>query len=68
MSTTTPVRAPTPTEIEKARTKGQVIGWLQGSAATVAGLLLLKLVGWIPIVAALAIGGYFVVKLVSKRK
>jgi hypothetical protein len=43
------------TELEDARTKGQVIGWLQGAGAVIALGLLLSVVGWIPTI--LAVGG-----------
>jgi hypothetical protein len=38
-------------EIENARTKGQVLGWIQGGGIVVGGILLLNLIGgWIPLV------------------
>jgi len=50
-------------DLERARLKGQVIGWLQGAAVGVAGMILLKLVGWIPAVAALGLGGFVLYKV-----
>lgn len=50
-------------DLERARLKGQVIGWLQGAAVGVAGMILLKLVGWIPAVAALGVGAFLLYKV-----
>jgi len=54
------------TDLERAKTKGQVIGWLQGGAAVLVGAMFLKFVGWIPALAILGIVGYVVYKLLSK--
>lgn len=43
------------TDIENARTKGQVTGWVQGAGTLILAGLLLKVVGWIP--AFLILGG-----------
>ncbi len=43
------------TDIENARTKGQVIGWLQGGGVVVGGFLLLNVLGWLP--GLLLVGG-----------
>lgn len=42
-------------EMERARTTAQVVGWAQGAGVVVGGVLLLKLLGWIP--AVLVLGG-----------
>ncbi len=43
------------TDIENARTKGQVVGWLQGGGVVVGGFLLLNVLGWLP--GLLLVGG-----------
>jgi len=37
-------------ELENARTKGQVIGWIQGAGAVLALGLAVKFLGWIPMI------------------
>ena len=53
-------------DLDNARTKGQLIGWLQGGAIAVVGMILLRLIGWIPTIAVVAIGGFVVYKLFSR--
>jgi hypothetical protein len=52
-------------DVENARTKGQVIGWVQGAVVGIAGMILLGLVGWIPTLAILGVGGFVLYKLFS---
>ncbi len=63
-----PERIYTKDELEVARTKGQVIGWIQGAAVVVLGGMILKLVGWIPALAAVGLVGFIAYKLFSRRK
>ncbi len=63
-----PERIYTKDELEVARTKGQVIGWIQGAAVVVLGGMVLKLVGWIPALAAVGLVGFIAYKLFSRRK
>ncbi|MEE8061517.1 MAG: hypothetical protein V3T16_06785 [Gemmatimonadales bacterium] len=63
-----PERIYTKDELEVARTKGQVIGWIQGVAVVVLGGMVLKLVGWIPALAAVGLVGFIAYKLFSRRK
>jgi hypothetical protein len=49
---------PTHQELENARTKGQVIGWVQGAGAVVVFGLVLNFVGWIPLIAIAGVGAY----------
>jgi len=53
--------------LEHAKTKGQVIGWIQGSAVTFIGLFLFKLIGWIPALLILMLLGFLGYKFVKKR-
>jgi len=56
-------------QLEKARTKGQLIGWVQGGVGVGLLFFLLKFLGWIPLIAIAALlsfGGYKF--LTRKRK
>jgi hypothetical protein len=52
-------------DVDNARTKGQLIGWVQGALVGIGGFLLLGLVGWIPTLAILGIGGFLLYKLLA---
>ncbi len=55
-------------QLEKARTKGQVVGWVQGGIGVAVLLFLLQFLGWIPLIAIAALlsfGGY---KFVTRKK
>jgi len=52
-------------EVDNARTKGEVIGFIKGGVAGVAGVMLLGVIGWIPTLAVLGVGGFVVYKLLS---
>jgi hypothetical protein len=55
-------------DVDKARLKGQLVGWLQGGAVVAGGLLLISAMGWIPTVAAIGVGGFLLYKFVFGRK
>jgi hypothetical protein len=38
----------TQTDLENARTKGQLVGWLQGAGVMFVVLMVVGLIGWIP--------------------
>ena len=44
-------RSHTDLELQNARTKGQVIGWIQGGGAVALFMLGLSFLGWIPLLA-----------------
>lgn len=55
-------------QLENARTKGQVIGWVQGAASVGVLLFLLQFLGWIPLIlisGLLGFGGY---KYITRKK
>lgn len=55
----------TKTDLENARTKGQLIGWLQGAGVMFAVMFVVGIIGWIPGIllgAALALGLYKLLK------
>jgi hypothetical protein len=56
----------TKTDLENARTKGQLIGWLQGAGVAFGVLLVVGLIGWIPAVL-LAVGAAAVLYKLLKR-
>ena len=53
-------------ELESARTKGELMGMAKGAVLGVAGMLVLKVIGWIPAVAVIGIGGFVLYKLFSR--
>jgi uncharacterized membrane protein YqgA involved in biofilm formation len=53
-------------EIESARTKGQVIGLIQGAGGMLLLGLAFSLIGWIPIIVVGALVAIVVAKLLSK--
>jgi len=38
----------TRTDLENARTKGQLLGWIQGAGVTFAVMFVIGLIGWLP--------------------
>jgi len=52
-------------DVERARTKGELVGLLKGVAVGVAGVFLLGVIGWIPTLAVLGVGGFVLYKLFS---
>jgi MFS superfamily sulfate permease-like transporter len=54
-------------ELENARTKGQVVGWLQGAGVMLVVGLALKLAGFLPLVLIGAVIAYIAYRLLSGR-
>ena len=52
-------------DVDNARTKGELVGWLKGGAVGVVGMLLLGVIGWIPTLAVVAVGGFVLYKMFS---
>ncbi len=50
-------------DVDNARTKGELVGWIKAGAVGVTGMLLLGVIGWIPTVAVIGVGGFVVYKL-----
>lgn len=61
------VPRPTKQELEDARTRGQVIGWLQGAGAVVALGLLLKIVGWVPLLVVGGAAAYLAWRMLGRK-
>ena len=55
-------------QLENARTKGQVIGWVQGGLSVGALLILLQFVGWIPLIAVAALLAFLGFKVAGRSK
>jgi hypothetical protein len=46
------------TDLQNARTKGQLVGWIQGGGAVLVTGIALNLLGWIPALLVIAVVGY----------
>jgi hypothetical protein len=68
MAKLVPDKTYTHLDVQNARTKGQLIGWLQGGAVVFAGLFVLKLVGWLPTLLVLGLAGFLAFKVFFGRK
>ena len=55
-------------QLENARTKGQLIGWVQGAASIGALILLLNLLGWIPLLIVASLLGFGGYKYATRNK
>jgi len=55
-------------QLDTARDRSRVVGWIQGGLTTIAALLLLKMLGWIPLLILLAAAGYGGYRLFRKGK
>ena len=55
-------------DVDSARTKGELVGWVKGTALGVVGMLLLGVIGWIPTLAVIGVGGFVLYKLFSGPK
>ncbi len=52
-------------DVDNARTKGELVGWVKGGAVGVVGMLLLGVIGWIPTLVVIGVGGFALYKLFS---
>ena len=68
MSKLVPNKTYTQLDVQNARTKGQLIGWLQGGVVAFLGLSVLKLLGWIPTLLVIGVVGVVAAKLLFTRK
>jgi len=62
------VKTHTRQDLENARTKGQLIGWIQGAGAVFALGLVLKFVGWIPVLVVGGAVGYLGYRLFFRKR
>lgn len=52
-------------DVDRARTKGELVGLVKGVAVGVTGFVLLGVIGWIPTLAVMGVGGFALYKLFS---
>lgn len=52
-------------DVDRARTKGELVGWLKGGVVGIVGMVLLGVIGWIPTLAVIGVGGFVLYKLFS---
>jgi MFS superfamily sulfate permease-like transporter len=52
-------------DVERARTKGELVGLVKGVAVGVTGFVLLGVIGWIPTLAVVGVGGLVLWKVFS---
>jgi hypothetical protein len=55
-------------DVDNAHTKWELVGWIKGGVVGVVGMLLLGVIGWIPTVAVIGVGGFAVYKVFSGPK
>lgn len=55
----------TKAQVESARNRGQLVGWIQGGGAVIAGAIVLNLLGWIPTLLVVGGVGWVLYKLLS---
>jgi len=58
----------TRSDVESARTRGQLIGWVQGAGAAIAIGVVFSLIGWIPTVLLAGGVGYLVYRALFKGR
>ncbi len=55
-------------ELTRAKTKGKVVGWLQGGGVVLVGAILWNLMGSVPVIIGLVAVGWVLWKLMSRPK
>ena len=55
-------------QLENARTKGQLIGWVQGAVSVGVLLFLLQFLGWIPLLLISGLVGFAGYKFITRKK
>ena len=63
-----PTRVYSRTDVDNARMKGQVVGWVQGAVVAIAGWFLLGILGWLPVLILVVVVGALGVKLLLGKK
>ena len=54
-------------QVDNARTKGQLIGWVQGAASVGILMFLLQFLGWIPLLLIAAVVGFGCYKVITRK-
>jgi len=68
MTANLPEKTYTETQLTRATVTSRVIGWLQGGAVVLGGAILLRFLGWIPVIIGLVVAGWVLMKLLSRSK
>lgn len=55
-------------QLDSARDRSRVVGWIQGGLTMLAAVLLLKMLGWVPLLVLLAAAGYGGYRLFTKGR
>ena len=55
-------------DLQQARRRGKMAGWIQGGVAVIAGSLILKAIGWIPTVLVVGVVAYGLYRLLGGGK
>lgn len=58
----------TRTDLDNAKTKGQLIGWVQAGAVVLGGVLLLKAIGLIPVLLVVGAAAFIGYKVVTRKR
>ena len=58
----------TRTDLENAKSKGQLIGWVQAGAVVLGGVLLLKAIGLIPVLLVVGAAAFIGYKVVTRKR
>ena len=68
MTSNLPERTYTEKQLTRVKATSRVIGWLQGGAVVLAGAILLRFLGWIPVIIGVVVVGWVLTKLLSRSK
>lgn len=55
------------TDIDRARSRGKLVGWVQGAGAVIVLGIVLNLLGWIPTIVVTGLVGWVAYKLLFGR-
>ena len=61
-----PEKTYTEKEVDRARTRANVVGWAQGAGVVIGGAIVWNMLGWIPVVIGVVAVGWVLLKLMSK--
>ncbi len=68
MTSNLPEKTYTKKDLTRATVISRVIGWLQGGAVVLGGAILLRFLGWIPVIIGVVVVGWALMKLLSRSK
>ena len=68
MTSNLPERTYTEKQLTRVKATSRVIGWLQGGAVVLAGAILWRFLGWIPVIIGVVVVGWVLTKLLSRSK